>query len=105
MDEWFLKLLRFFGARFGALVFVNHLHVHLDSRNLGEGSGGRVARPLLLRSTSAPPAVKPTLQIHLAPAARRERPSDLLGSGNRQHIREGWKTIIKGLDDPRKGNR
>jgi hypothetical protein len=87
--------------RFGFFTYIaGNVNIFVAGDRAG-GTRGRPAQRLLLPA----PAARPTLQIHLA-TNRRERPSDiLLESGNRERVRAGWKTVIKGLDDPRKGNR
>jgi hypothetical protein len=91
--------------RFG---FFTYIAGNVNIFVAGDRAGGTRKRaaggPLLLRST-AWPAVRPKMEIRLA-SNRRVQVSDVvLGSANRQHIREGWKAVIKGLDVPRKGNR
>jgi hypothetical protein len=92
---WLLGFLRACGARQGVLVFINHLHVHSGGRNLGDGSRRRIAGPPTLQSTAAP---RPTIQIHLA-SARRERISDALAAGEREHVRAGWKNVMQDIEE------
>ena len=90
-----LELLRALGFRPGTLVFINHLHVHLGGRNLGNDSRRRIAGPPLFQASAAP---RPTMQIRLVSAVR-ERPSDALTAGERQHVRAGWKNVMQDIEE------